>query len=91
MMRPITSQRLQILAVAASMFIAGFFVSAAVKKYQVTGKVLEATDTMIAVDKSGDRWELERNDQTKVTGGDVKVGGKVTIEYRMIATNVEVK
>jgi hypothetical protein len=85
------SQRLQVLAVAATMFIAGFFVSAAVKKYQVTGKVLEVNDTMIAVEKDGDRWELERNKETKITGGDVKVDTKVTIQYRMIATNVEVK
>ena len=90
-MRTITSQRFQILAIAAAMFVAGFFVSAAVKKYQVTGRVLDATDTMIAVDKDGDRWEIERNADTKVTGGDVKVGGKVMIQYRMIATNVEVK
>jgi hypothetical protein len=81
---------MQVLAVAASMFIAGFFLSAAVKKYQVTGPVLEVNDKMIAVDKSGDRWELERNADTKVTGT-LKVGAKVTVHYRMVATEVEVK
>ncbi len=64
--------------------------SAAVKTYQVTGPVLEVTDTMIAVKKGQDRWEIARDANTKVTG-DLKVGAKVTIEYRMSATAVEVK
>jgi hypothetical protein len=62
----------------------------AVKTYQVTGPVLEATDTMIAVQKAKERWEIARDKDTKVTG-DLKVGEKVTIEYRMTATKVEVK
>jgi len=64
--------------------------SAAVKTYQVTGPVLEVTDTMIAVKKGADRWEIARDSSTKVTG-ELKVGAKVTIEYRMSATSVEVK
>lgn len=63
---------------------------AAVKTYQVTGPVLEVNDTMIAVQKGKDRWEIARDANTKITG-DLKVGSKVTIEYRMIATAVEVK
>ncbi|MDI6852655.1 MAG: hypothetical protein QME75_03480 [Deltaproteobacteria bacterium] len=62
----------------------------AVKTYQVTGPVLEATDTMIAVQKDKERWEIARDANTKVTG-DLKVGEKVTVEYRMTATKVEVK
>jgi hypothetical protein len=64
--------------------------SAAVKTYQVTGPVLEVNDTMIAVQKGKDRWEIARDASTKVTG-DLKVGSKVTIEYRMTATAVDVK
>ena len=64
--------------------------SAAVKTYQVTGPVLEVNDTMIAVQKGKDRWEIARDPSTKVTG-DLKVGSKVTIEYRMTATAVDVK
>ena len=63
---------------------------AATKTYQVTGPVLEVSDTMIAVQKGKDRWEIARDASTKVTG-DLKVGAKVTIEYRMTATSVEVK
>ena len=60
------------------------------KTYQVTGPVLEANDSMIAVQKGKDRWEVNRDSSTKVTG-DVKVGEKVTITYTMTATEVEVK
>ncbi len=63
---------------------------AATKTYQVTGPVLEVNDTMIAVQKGKDRWEIARDGSTKITG-DLKVGAKVTIEYRMIATAVDVK
>ena len=63
---------------------------AATKTYQVTGPVLEVNDTMIAVQKGKDRWEIARDASTKITG-DLKVGSKVTIEYRMTATAVDVK
>ena len=59
------------------------------KTYQVTGPVLEMNDTMIAVKKGSDRWEIARDANTKVTG-DLKVGAKVTITYTMSATDVEV-
>jgi hypothetical protein len=60
------------------------------KTYQVTGPVLEMNDSMIAVQKGKDRWEIARDSNTKVTG-DLKVGGKVTITYTMSATEVEAK
>ena len=63
---------------------------AATKTYQVTGPVLEVSGDMIAVQKGKDRWEIARDSSTKVTG-DLKVGSKVTIEYRMTATSVDVK
>lgn len=58
--------------------------------YQVTGPVLEVKEDMIAVQKGKDRWELARDKDTKVTG-DLKVGSKVTIQYRMTATSIEAK
>jgi hypothetical protein len=64
--------------------------AAAPKTYQVTGPVLEVTSDTIVVQKGQDRWEIARDASTKVTG-DLKVGAKVTIEYRMTATSVEVK
>ena len=63
---------------------------AAPKSYQVSGPVLEVTDSMIAVQKGKERWEIARDDKTKA-GAEVKVGDRVTIEYTMTATRIEVK
>ena len=82
-------KRLIALTVAFVLFSSLAF-AAVVKTYQVTGPVLEVTDDMIAVKKGADRWEIARTPDTKVTG-DLKVGSKVTIEYRMLATKVDVK
>jgi hypothetical protein len=64
--------------------------AASPKKYQVTGTVLEVSDTLIILQKGEEKWEVGRDAATKVTG-ELKVGAKVTIEYRMTATSVEVK
>jgi hypothetical protein len=58
--------------------------------YQVTGPVLEVTDNKIVVEKDKEKWEIARDKDTKVTG-DLKKGSRVTIQYRMTATSVEVK
>jgi len=78
------------LLAAASLALSGAAFAAGAKTYQVTGPVLEVTDSIIAVQKGKERWEVNRDANTKVTG-DVKVGDKVTITYTMSATNVEVK
>lgn len=81
----------KILVILVLMLVGPTFASAAaVKTYQVTGPVLEVTDTTIVVQKGKDRWELARDKDTNISG-DLKVGSKVTIEYRMTATKVEVK
>jgi hypothetical protein len=64
--------------------------AAAPRTYQVTGPVLELTSDTIVVQKGKERWEIARDAGTKVTG-DLKVGSKVTIEYRMTAAAVDVK
>ena len=58
--------------------------------YQVTGPVLEVTDSKIVVQKGKEKWEIARTPETKVSG-DLKVGSKVTVEYTMAAKSVEVK
>ncbi len=60
------------------------------KTYQVTGPVLELRDDVIVVQKGKEKWEIARTADTKVTGT-LKVGAKVTIEYKMTATTVETK
>lgn len=74
----------------AGSLIFGSTALAAGKTYQVTGPVLEMNDTMIAVQKGKERWEIARDSSTKVNG-ELKVGAKVTITYTMSATEVEVK
>lgn len=58
--------------------------------YQVTGPVLEVTDSKIVVEKGKEKWELKRDKATKVSG-ELKKGSKVTVEYYMTATDIEVK
>ena len=77
-------------ATLAALLLATAAFAATAKTYQVTGPVLEVSDTMIVIQKGKDRWEIARDSSTKVTG-DLKVGAKVTIDYRMTATAIEVK
>jgi len=66
------------------------FAAPQAKAYQVTGPVVEVTDTSITVKKGEENWQVARDAGTKISG-DLKVGAKVTVHYRMIATDVEVK
>lgn len=81
---------LALTATAALSFATSSAFAAAADSYQVTGPVLELTDTKIVVQKGKDKWEIARTADTKVTG-ELKVGSKVTIEYSMTAKTVEVK
>jgi hypothetical protein len=78
------------LLAAASLALSSAAFAAGAKTYEVTGPVLEVNDSMIVVQKGKDRWEVNRDANTKVTG-DVKVGDKVHVTYTMSATDVEVK
>ena len=60
------------------------------KTYQVTGPVLEVTDSTITAQKGKEKWQLARDKETK-GAADVKVGDKVTIEYSMTAKSIESK
>jgi hypothetical protein len=75
---------------AAVFLLASVAIAAGPKDYQVTGPVLDVTDDVITVEKGKDRWEIGRNKDTKING-DLKKGSKVTIQYKMTATSVEVK
>lgn len=75
---------------AVALALSNVAFAAGAKDYQVTGPVMEVTDTMIAVKKGNDRWEIAKDASTK-GAGDVKVGDKVTVHYTMTATEVEAK
>jgi hypothetical protein len=76
------------LIAAASLTASSAAFAAGAKSYQVTGTILEVKPTMIAVQKDGDRLEMDLDPQTKVTG-ELKVGATVTITYVMSATKAE--
>ena len=60
---------------------------AAAKTYQFTGVVKTVQGDTFTVQKSPtETWEFGKDAATK---GDVKVGDKVTVHYRMIATEIE--
>jgi hypothetical protein len=80
----------KILFAFALISLASFQLLAAdTKSYQVTGPVLEATDSYIVVQKGEQKWQLLLDKSTK--GPKVKVGDKVTAYYTMTATEIEVK
>src|SRR4051812_48689462 len=64
--------------------------AATAKTYQVTGPVVEWTDKVIVVQKGDERWEIARDENTKVKGA-LKIGEKVTVHYRMNAASVDTK
>ena len=68
----------------------GALYAAQVKTYQVTGPVVSMTADSITVMKGKDNWEIGRDGSTKVSG-DLKEGAKVTVQYRMTATDIDVK
>lgn len=83
-------KRAAVVVVVVVLIIAAVAFAGSVKTYQVTGPVLEIKDTMIVVQKGKDKWEIAKDANTKVKG-DLKVGAKVTIQYEMKATDIEVK
>jgi hypothetical protein len=75
---------------AAVFLLTSVALAAGPKDYQVTGPVLDVTDDMITVEKGKEKWEIGRNKDTKING-DLKKGSRVTIQYKMNATSVDVK
>jgi len=76
--------------VGLSLFLASVALAAGPKDYQVTGPVLDIKDDVITVQKGQDKWEIGRDKDTKING-ELKKGSKVTIQYKMTATRIEVK
>lgn len=77
-------------AIAAAALAAAGTATAADKTYQVTGPVVDVTDTSITVQKGKENWQIAKTADTKVSG-DVKKGDKVTVMYTMTATSIEAK
>ncbi len=78
------------IVIALALLVTFAVVAAQPNAYQVTGIVKSVAPDMISVDKGKENFQIARNAGTKVTGN-LKVGAKVTVEYRMTATSVAVK
>ncbi len=57
---------------------------------KITGSVSEVTATSIVVKKGRQKLDIARDASTRVEG-DIRKGAKVTVEYTMTATSIEVK
>jgi hypothetical protein len=77
--------------IAAALFLIvtalAYSAYAAAKTYQFTGVVKTVSADTFTVQKSAaETWEFGKDAATK---GTVKVGDRVTVHYRMVATDVE--
>ena len=81
---------LTLITLIAALLVTPFSSFAAAKTYQVTGPIVELNDKTIVVQKGDEKWEIARDAATK-TDGELKVGQKVTIHYRMTATSIDVR
>ena len=76
------------LAVVLALVVAAS-ISAATKSYQFTGTVKSVEGNTFTVEKSAkETWTFETGSETK---GAPKVGEKVTVQYKMVATTIESK
>jgi hypothetical protein len=76
-----------VLALLVTAFVAGGY--AAAKSYQFSGVVKAVDGGSLTVEKSAkETWQFEVSKDTK---GTPKVGEKVTVYYKMVATEVESK
>ena len=80
----------RILTLRAGLFLAavGSLAAAAANTYQVTGPILALTSSTITVQKNDEKWEIARDPSAKGDSA-LKVGDRVTIHYRMVATRVD--
>jgi hypothetical protein len=84
-------RRLFITAFVLAMLLAAFAAGgyAAAKSYQFSGVVKAADAGSVTVEKSAkETWQFEVSKDTK---GTPKVGDKVTVYYKMVATEIEAK
>ena len=82
-----TSLGILVAAVMAALTLTAY--AAAAKGYQFTGVVKSVDGATFTVQKSAsETWEFSTDASTK---GSPKVGDKVTVQYRMIATTIDSK
>ena len=79
------------MAVCIAVLLVSTLAWAGSKTYQATGPVVDVRDDAIVIDKGKEgKWEIARDLNTKVSGT-IQKGAKVTVYYRMQATEIETK
>ena len=63
--------------------------AAAGKTYQITGTIVAATGTTLAVEKGSEKYEFAIDPATIKGWAELKVGSTVTVTYVMSATKIE--
>jgi len=63
--------------------------AAAGKTYEMTGTIVAATGTTLAVEKGGEKYEFAIDPAMIKGSAELKVGSTVTVTYVMSATKVE--
>jgi len=85
-------RRVLLIVFVAALLIAAFVVSgyAAARTYQFSGTVKASEGGTVTVEKSAkETWQFEVPKDVK--GGTPKMGDKVTVYYKMVATEIEAK
>jgi hypothetical protein len=59
------------------------------KTYEITGTVVAATGTTLAVEKGGEKYEFAIDPAAIKGSAELKVGSTVTVTYVMSATKLE--
>ncbi|MGN6719683.1 MAG: hypothetical protein ACTHLX_20110, partial [Candidatus Binatia bacterium] len=58
--------------------------------YRVAGPLVKLNDDVITVAKGNEQWEMRRNGETKVNG-QLAIGSRVVVEYKLSATSIDVR
>lgn len=58
------------------------------REYQIAGTVVALTERVVTIEKAGEKWEIDRSAGPRIEG-DVALGRRVTIRYRMAATSID--
>jgi len=59
------------------------------KTYEMTGTIVAATGTTLAIEKGGEKYEFAIDPASIKGSAELKVGSTVTVTYVMSATKVE--
>jgi hypothetical protein len=78
-----------IFLVCVFIFVAVIASAAGSKTYMISGTITDMKGDVFTIQKDNTKYEMSRDAEAKVNG-DLKVGSKVTVVYKMTATTIVV-